>query len=68
VKYWDKNTWKSVAGSRKDTSEVQTKNGSRGGTRSSKGENVMMLCIEDANGTPIDGNTASGMRELARSI
>jgi hypothetical protein len=68
VKYWDKNTWKSVAGSRKDTSEVQTKNGSRGGTRSSKGENIMMLYIEDANGTPIDGNTASGMRELARSI
>jgi hypothetical protein len=68
VKYWEKRVWKGVAGSKKDTSEVQTKNGSRGGTRSSKGENVMMLYIEDADGLPIDGNIAGGMREFARSI
>ena len=49
-------------------SEVQTKSSSHGGTRSSKGKNVMMLYIEDANGKPIDGNIAGGMRELARSI
>jgi len=68
VKYWEKKEWKSVAGSKKDTSEVQTKTSSRGGTRSSKGENVMMLYIEDANGIPIDGNIASGIRDHARSI
>ena len=68
VKYWERKVWKNIAGTRKDTSEVQTKNGSRGGTRSSKGENVMMLYIEDANGMPVDGNVACGMRELARSI
>jgi hypothetical protein len=68
VRYWNRKIWKSIAGTRKDTFEVQTKNRSCGGTRSSKGENVMMLYIEDANGTPIDGNTASGIRELARSI
>jgi hypothetical protein len=68
VKFWERKVWKSVANNRKDTSEVQTKGGSRGGTRSSKGENVMMLYIEDANGMPVDGNIASAIRELARSI
>ena len=68
VKFWEKKVWKSVAGSRKDTSEVQIKVYSRGGTRSSKGENVMMLYIEDTNGSPIDGNVAGGMRDFARSI
>ena len=68
VKYWERKVWKAAAGARKDTSEVQTKNSTRGGTRSSQGENVMMLYIEDANGIPIDGNTASGMRDFARSI
>jgi hypothetical protein len=68
VKYWERKVWKTVAGTRKDTSEVQAKTGSRGGSRSSKGENVMMLYIEDANGMPIDGNIAGGIREHARSI
>ena len=68
VKYWDKNVWKSVAGNRKNTSELQIKTSCRGGTRSSKGENVMMLYIEDENGVPVDGTITGGMRELARSI
>jgi hypothetical protein len=68
VKYWDRSVWKSVIGTRKDTSEVQNKSGSRSGTRSLKGENVMMLYIEDSSGNPIDGNTASGIREFARTI
>jgi hypothetical protein len=68
VKYWERKVWKSVIDTRKDTSEVQTKGGSRGGTRSSKGENVMMSYIEDSNGNPVDGNTASGIREFARTI
>jgi hypothetical protein len=68
VKYWEKKAWKSVSGTRKDTSEVQTTTSSRGGTRSSKGENVMMLYIEDANGLPVDGNIASDMRDFARCI
>jgi hypothetical protein len=68
VKYWDRKVWKGVTGTRKDTSEVQTKSGSCGGTRSAMGENVMMLYIEDADGMPIDGSIAGGMRDLARSI
>lgn len=68
VRYWERKVWKSFASTRKDTSEVQTKSGSRGGTRSSKGENVMMLYIEDADGKSIDGNIAGGMRDFARSI
>ena len=63
VKYWEKKVWKNVAGTRKDTSEVETKGGARGGTRSLRGENVMMLYIEDTNGMPVDGNIASDMRE-----
>jgi hypothetical protein len=42
VKYWERKVWRGVAGTRKDTSEVQTKNSSCGGTRSLQGENVMM--------------------------
>ena len=61
VKYWERKVWKSVIDTRKDTSEVQTKGGSCGSTRSSKGENVMMLYIEDSNRNPVDGNTASGI-------
>ena len=68
VKYWEKKVWRTFAGARKDTSELQIKSSSRGGTRSSKGENVMMLYIEDANGVPVDGNIAGDIREFARSI
>jgi hypothetical protein len=68
VKFWERKVWKSVAVTRKDTSEVESKGSSRGGTRSSKGENVMMLYIEDTNGLPIDGSLASGMRDFARCI
>lgn len=68
VNYWEKKVWKIVAGNKKDTSDIQTKGSSRGGTRASKGENVMMLYIEDATGSPIDGNIASGMRDFARCI
>ena len=68
VKFWEKKSWKNFSSTRKDASEVETKAGARGGTRSSRGENVMMLYVEDASGTPIDGNIASGMRDLARSI
>ena len=42
-------------------SDVQIKTGSCGGTRSSKGKNVKMIYIEDANGVTIDGNIAGGM-------
>jgi len=68
VRFWERKVWKSIAGAKKDTSEVESKGSSRGGTRSSKGENVMMLYIEDANGSPIDSNIASGMRDFARCI
>lgn len=53
VKYWEKKVWKNIAGTRKDTSEVETKGGTCGGTRSSRGENIMMLYIEDTMGHPL---------------
>ena len=68
VTFWEKKHWKNLASTKKDSSEVETKGGARGGTRSSRGENVMMLYVEDASGTPIDGNIASDMRDFARSI
>jgi hypothetical protein len=70
IKFWEKKVWKSYLETRKDTSEVQTnlKSISRGGTRSSKGENVMMLYVEDANGLHVDGSIACDMREFARCI
>jgi hypothetical protein len=68
VKYWNKSDWKKTENSRKDSSDLEAKCGGRGGARSSKGENVMMLYIENADGSPVDGTLAGSIREFARSI
>jgi hypothetical protein len=68
VKYWTKSDWRKSENFRKDTSELETKGTGRGASRSSKGENVMMLYIEDENGSPVCGTLASEIRDLARSI
>ncbi|KAI0291862.1 hypothetical protein BC826DRAFT_1105790 [Russula brevipes] len=69
VKFWSKLDWKKYENDRKDSSELEGKGSSaRGGTRSAKGENVMMLYIENADGSAISGTLASEIREFARSI
>lgn len=68
IKYWNKADWKKTENARKDSSDLEVKGGGRGGARSSKGENVMMLYIENADGTPVDGTLAGSIREFARSI
>jgi hypothetical protein len=68
VKFWSRLDWKKAENNRKDSSELEAKSTGRGGARSSKGENVMMLYIEDTDGSPVDGTLASAIREFARSI
>ena len=60
VKYWTKQQWKDNENNNKDASDIlEIKDKTRGGTRSAKGENVMMLYIEHEDGTPIDSNMAA---------
>lgn len=69
IKYWTRQQWKENENSTKDASNLlDNKDKTRGGTRSAKGENVMMLYIERIDGTPIDGNMAAQIREHARII
>jgi hypothetical protein len=68
VKYWTKQQWKDAENLRKDSSEVPTGGGPRGGARSAKGENVMMLYVEHADGQPVSGTIAAEIRDFARSI
>ena len=68
IKYWSKLDWKKTENIRRDSSDLEAKGGGRGGARSSKGKNVMMLYIENADGSPIDGALASSIREFARLI
>ena len=65
VKYWTKTA---MEGQRKTITRMRltywrSKTKTREGTRSAKGENVMMLYIEHEDGTPIDGNMAAQIRE-----
>ena len=60
--------WKKYENKRKDSTEPNAIGGQRGGTRSSMGENVMMLYVENADGTTISGTCAGEIREFARSI
>ena len=50
IKYWNKQEWRDAENKKKDLSEVT---GSRGGGRAAKGENVMMLYMENEDGTPV---------------
>ncbi len=69
VKYWTRQQWKDNKNNNKDASDIlEIKDKMHGGTRSTKGENVMMLYIEHEDGTPIDGNMVAQIREHARLI
>ncbi|KAI0290604.1 hypothetical protein BC826DRAFT_1106374 [Russula brevipes] len=70
IRFWTKLDWKRHESNRKDTSDLEPKatSSARGGARSSKGENVMMLYVENADGTIINGALASEIRDFARSI
>lgn len=65
IKYWTRQEWKEVESQQKGSSEVA---GSRGGGRSSKGENVMTLYVETEKGESVSGTTAAYIRDFARSI
>lgn len=68
IKYWTKQQWRENENSTKDASDLLDKEKTRGGTRSAKGENVMMLYIEHKDGTPVDGRMAAEIREHARMV
>ena len=68
VHFWKRKEWKDFNNKSKNSSGLQGKKGTRGGARSAKGENVMMLYIEHPNGKAIDGVLAAEIREFARSI
>lgn len=68
VRFWYKMSWKTHNEGKKDTTELGASTGQRGGTRAAQGENVNLLFIENADGTPITGTLAAEMREHARSI
>jgi hypothetical protein len=60
IKYWTRLQWKENENSSKDALDLlDNKDKTHGGTRSAKGENVIMLYIEHLDGTPIDGNMAA---------
>jgi len=69
IKFWTRQQWKEHENSTKDASDLlDNKDKMHRGTRSAKGENVMMLYMEHLNGMPIDGNMAAQIREHARMI
>jgi hypothetical protein len=68
VNYWTKKQWKDAENRRKDSSKVPTGGSPHRGARSAKGENVMMLYIEHANGQPVSGTIAAEIQDFARSI
>ena len=68
IMFWNKLDWKKTENSWKDSSDLEAKIGECGGTRCSKGENVMMRYIENEDGSPVEGALATSIREFARSI
>jgi hypothetical protein len=68
IKFWLKREWKEYKTAQEDSSQFGNARGSQGGTRSTKGKNVMMLYIEHEDGTPVDGTMASNIRDLARAL
>lgn len=68
VTFWTRLAWKNYRSGKKDSTELGASSGQRGGARSAQGENVMMLFIQNADGTPICGAVAGSMRDFARSI
>ncbi|KAH9021529.1 hypothetical protein EDB84DRAFT_1620348 [Lactarius hengduanensis] len=68
VKFWTKLAWKVHSDTINDSSNLVPGDNRRGGTRSAQGINVMMLYIENADGTSINGTVAGEIRDFARSI
>ncbi|KAI9442695.1 hypothetical protein H4582DRAFT_2073289 [Lactarius indigo] len=68
IKFWTRLAWKFHLDNTNDSSNLVPGNNRRGGTRSAQGINVMMLYIENADGTPVNGAVAAEIREFARSI
>ena len=68
VRFWYKMSWKTHNKEKKDTTELGASSGQQGSTCAAQGENVNLLFIENADGTPITGTLAAEMREYTRSI
>ena len=68
VRFWYKTSWKTHNKGKKDTTRLEASSGQQGSTCAAQGENVNLLFIENANGTPITGTLAAEMREHTRSI
>ncbi|KAH8980249.1 hypothetical protein EDB86DRAFT_3088033 [Lactarius hatsudake] len=68
VKFWTKLAWKIYSDTINDSSNLVPGDNRRGRTRSAQGINVMMLYIENADGTSIDGIVAGQIRDFAHSI
>jgi hypothetical protein len=69
ITYWTKQEWNAIqADTEKKAKGTPIVAGTRGATRSSKGENVMMLFLQNKDGTPVSGTDAAYIRDFARSI
>lgn len=68
IQFWTKEEWSKYKNDMDNSSDIGKKRGARGGTRASRGENVMFLFVEETNGASVDGSLASKIRDHARSI
>jgi hypothetical protein len=69
VKFWHKRDWTTFQKDTKGLSKPYRKAVTvRGKVRASQGENVTMLFVENEGGDVIDGDRASEIRRVARSI
>ncbi|KAA1473442.1 hypothetical protein DENSPDRAFT_851620 [Dentipellis sp. KUC8613] len=68
VRFWTSQSWKlHVAATDASTAPGQ-RSGKKGSTRSSKGENVQLLFVENEHGITADGHRAKAIRNLAHDI
>ena len=66
ITYWTRQEWNDAPENKKKTSPIVA--GARGGERSLKGENVMMLFLQNKDGTPVNGIEAAYIRDFTRAI
>jgi hypothetical protein len=68
IKFWHKRDWTVHQKAKKEVNDLNRVPPKRGNVRAAKGENVMMLYVEDSNGTPINGNRAAEICKLSRAL
>ncbi|KAH9913442.1 uncharacterized protein B0H18DRAFT_1126251 [Fomitopsis serialis] len=65
IKYWDVRSWRNAARSIRLTSNPNSKQGQRGQSRSSRGENVNARYHKNAQGEPVSGRLRASNLESA---